>query len=163
MSKRGGKRAGAGRKFGSYEKKTIEEKEALNHLRERILKEYDPIIDSMMAAAKGYYYQKGGVAPVGEPANPIYTTHPNHQVAKQLLEFVVGKAPQTINNNISDPGGQRSIDALAETVKTILSPNRPKQTAPKPKPAPVKAEEPKPEPIVSIAPTDVNPVNILKP
>ena len=65
MLKRGGRRAGAGRKKGGKNAKTIEKEVAEEALREKIRKRIDPILDAQLDNAQGIKYlvvreRKGG-------------------------------------------------------------------------------------------------------
>lgn len=53
--KNGGKRPNAGRKKGSLGKKTLEQKEAMEHIRKRVIRATDMLLNSQMGLAKGSY------------------------------------------------------------------------------------------------------------
>ena len=53
---KGGYRPGAGKKKGSHHAKTIETRIALEEMRQRILKDLDPIISAQLQLAKGISY-----------------------------------------------------------------------------------------------------------
>jgi hypothetical protein len=76
----------------------------------------------------------------------IYKMAPDSRAISDLLEFVVGKAPQTIDSNHSGSLDTPAFDSLANNIQQILAGKFPKpiQSAP---PAAVKISvQPKPPP-----------------
>jgi hypothetical protein len=95
MSNRGGKRPGAGRPKDSKEKQTLVKEAALLRLRELVLKEIDPITESLIKKAK-----TGDVPAI-----------------KELFDRAFGKAPQAI----TDADGQSLVLAFDAAFKTYAN------------------------------------------
>lgn len=111
-SKHGGNREGAGRPAGSKSKKTIEQEQALEFLRQRIRDDWEGLIDSKIELAKGVYVMKdikrGADGKIIEAK--VYKTKPDSQSLEYLLSVVVGKPTEKIEQEITvRKGGIKEI------------------------------------------------------
>lgn len=89
MTQRGGKREGAGRKKATS---TIEKEKMREYLVERVRAEMGPIIDAQIALALG-------VKVAG--SEDVYVKAPDQNAARYLLDQTIGKARETIDQNLN--------------------------------------------------------------
>jgi hypothetical protein len=109
---RGGYRSGAGRPIGSKNKNTIVELEARATLVNKILTNWNPIIDALLSVGLGkatYVNTKNG-------KEITYAKPPNPQVLLDLISFVVGKPKMELSGNIDLP----QLERLSDDVRAIL-------------------------------------------
>lgn len=123
-SKKGGKMPGAGRKPGSLNKKTLEEKLIKEEMRQRILRSVQPLLDAQFSLAKGvnllYYVGKDskgknlkpelvtdrytieeyliGALDDSDGYYYITTERPDNKAIDSLLDRTFGKAMQSIDH-----------------------------------------------------------------
>ena len=82
----GGARRGAGRKFGSKTKKTIETKLLRDRLKEKVAEKWDPLIDSQIDKAIGIVIMKT------EKGFPVFKDQgPDPNAFRTLIEQAIGK------------------------------------------------------------------------
>lgn len=109
---RGGYRPGAGRPTGSKNKNTIVELEARSTLINKILSNWNPIIDTMLSVGLGKVKYIG----IKNGKEITYTKPPNPQVLLDLISFVVGKPKMELSGNIDLP----QLERLSDDVRSIL-------------------------------------------
>lgn len=88
MTQRGGKRVGSGRKKAT---RTIKKEMMREYFVERVRAEMGPILDAQIALAVG-------VRIAGEEG--VYTKAPDHNAAKYLIDQAIGKAKETVDQNV---------------------------------------------------------------
>ena len=114
---RGGKRSGAGRKLGYRSQKTYLAGEAKNQLIHRVLKEWDELIETKLRIALGdYYIEKTDT----NNRKIIYRAKPDTKSINDLIEFVIGKPQQPIDNTINATITSPAIDQLTLSMRQIL-------------------------------------------
>ena len=100
--KHGGSREGAGRPAGSKSRKTVEQEQALEFLRQRIRDDWEDLINRKIELAKGIYVMKdikrGADGKIIEAK--VYRTKPDSQSLEYLLSIVVGKPTEKIEQSI---------------------------------------------------------------
>jgi len=116
MAKKGGKREGAGRPRGSKDPKTIAKEKALEVLRNEILREWLPLIQTKIALANGVYVikpirQAGRVVDV-----KVYKEKPDSQSLEYLFNMVVGKPKENLDLNL----GIKEMKKIQDDIKQIL-------------------------------------------
>lgn len=101
--KKGGYRAGSGRKKGKQDAKTIAKRILAEKAREyvvnRIAEELEPILESQIALAKGIFVMKEETEGKGKNAKKvqkIYQQAPDGAMAKYLLDQAIGKASDSL-------------------------------------------------------------------
>lgn len=109
---KGGYRVGAGRPKGSKNRKTIVELEARTALVNRILAEWDPIIDTMLSVGLG----KAKYVDTKDGKEIIYLKAPSPQVLLELVSFVVGKPKLEFSGAVNTP----QLDELTKDIRSIL-------------------------------------------
>ena len=120
---RGGKRPGAGLPKGYKFPKTIEREERRSHLRQRVLRELDPLLDAQIAHAKGidhFFLRDEKTKQFKRIEDPvmietalnagdrdryywIFTKDPSIQAFTDLMNRTFDKPPEHVN--VSGPEG----------------------------------------------------------
>ena len=119
----GGFRPGAGRKKGQKSKKTIVEAEARAILVDKVLQDWDPIIETMKDMALGrikYIKVIGQNKETGEDIVKVYTKPPSESALQELISMVVGKPKQEVSGTINMP----QLQALTQQIADILQGKR---------------------------------------
>jgi hypothetical protein len=107
----GGRRTGAGGVKGQRRKKTILESEARDVLIKLILNRFDPIVSSLVKVSEGGYVVKDFDSQGHKLAAP------NHQVALELISYIVGKPKQVTDSTVSMP----QLEQLQKDISGILA------------------------------------------
>ncbi len=122
----GGFRPGSGRKKGQKNKKTILENEARAILVDSILKDWEPMIETLKDIAMGkikYSKVVGKDKVTGEDIEKIYTKPPSESALQELISMVVGKPKQEVSGTINMP----QLQDLTQKIADILQGKKPQQ------------------------------------
>lgn len=117
MAKHGGFRPGAGRRKGTRNKIPADSLEAKAQLNEKIIEQWNPIIETLLDIGLGNYYVDKSVTP---DEKKIYKQSPDKSALVELVQFVVGKPKQEVDTKHSGEINSTSMDRLTGMVKNIL-------------------------------------------
>lgn len=111
MTNAGGQRPGAGRKKGSLGKKTIEEVLCRQFLIEHYLSKWQEIADTMLDLALG----KVRTVKIKGKKTLIYKRIPDQKAIQNIIETVIGKPKERIDNIVNLP----QLDQLTKSLRAI--------------------------------------------
>lgn len=117
MGKLGGYRPGSGRPKGLLGIKRQIELEAKERMVKRVAKDWSKLVNVLLEKALGKYYVEGTTK---AGSKIIYQVEPDIKAATTLIEYVIGKPKQTIDNNIDGRIESASVDNLAASIQAIL-------------------------------------------
>lgn len=114
---RGGRRHGSGRPRGSKAPRTVMVEQVRQELISQILDYWQPLIQTKIRLALGDYY----IEKINNKGQKlVYRVKPDGKSINDLIEYVVGKPQQTIDNNINGTLTSPAIDQLTLTMRQIL-------------------------------------------
>ena len=116
--KKGGARPNAGRKKGGHNRIPPDAQEAKNQLNELVKNQWTPIIETLIRTGLGDYYEEKQIT--GDLVK-VYKASPDVKALTTLIEFVVGKPKQEVENSGSMKLESQAINDLTTTLRTILN------------------------------------------
>jgi hypothetical protein len=110
---KGGKRPGAGRKVGSVGLKTIQEAEARQILVKKILKKWNPIVNTLLDVGLG---KINTIQLTTKGKEVVYRKGPDPKILLELLAYAAGRPKQDFSADINLP----QLEVLTGSVRKIL-------------------------------------------
>lgn len=115
MGKNGGARPGAGRKKGGHNKIPSSAIEARKMLEQKVMDNFEPLLDAWMTLAKGDFIYQG--------RERLYHAKPDSQALRNIMEFLMGKPKQEIASHVDGTLETPGLTAVANTMRAIIERN----------------------------------------
>ena len=121
MGKLGGRRPGAGR---PKLKGTVLQQQAKNRLVNKVLRHWDPLVQTWVDLALGDYY----IEETDKGVRRVYKAKPDSKSLKDLAEFVAGKPTQPIEMESEDMrNAANEVRDVGTMIQEILSKKKQEQ------------------------------------